>query len=97
MAGIETLKRAEFNLKEHAVITDYYKVYKEYRNSPQAMADDIAGLYRRTYAVVGDTLHQRSYPYPESFDPDWIHSTATNPRRTVKKVKGPCLFSLLGN
>jgi len=29
MAGIETLKRAEFNLKEHAVITDYYKVYKE--------------------------------------------------------------------
>jgi RimJ/RimL family protein N-acetyltransferase len=82
-AGLETLQN--FNVEEHAVISDYYKSFQDYPGPALELASDIADLYKRTYRVTGDVLRQRSYPYPEVFDPEWIHEIATD-MNTIWKV-----------
>ncbi len=97
MAGIETQVTPEFNLKEHAIITDYYKVFQDYHERSLAMAEDIADLYTRTYKVTGNVLTQRSYPYPESFDPEWIHDVATSGEAIWKVVFDSLTNKVIGS
>ncbi|MHA1266152.1 MAG: GNAT family N-acetyltransferase [Candidatus Helarchaeota archaeon] len=68
MAKIETQIAPSFNIKEYATIRDY-----------EIEAEAVAHLYQKTYEVTTDNyLTQLQYPYPEVFDPAWIHATASD-------------------
>ncbi|MHA1265102.1 MAG: GNAT family N-acetyltransferase [Candidatus Helarchaeota archaeon] len=67
MAKIETPIAPSFNIKEYATIRDY-----------EIEAEAGATLYQETYEITPDKyLTQLQYPYPEVFDPAWIHATAS--------------------
>lgn len=78
MNKIETELAQEFNLKERAIITDYQGKTGE--------ALGIIQLYRNAYELTSaDYIDQVKYPYPEAFDPEWVHRTASSPD-TIWKV-----------
>ncbi|NVM55756.1 MAG: hypothetical protein HWN66_18800, partial [Candidatus Helarchaeota archaeon] len=77
MARIDTRATPVFNIEESARIDEYQGQVGE--------AESLANLYKKTYNVHGDYLNQLRYPYPEVFDPEWIHITASD-RNVVWKV-----------
>ena len=91
MARIETRVAPEFNIKECAHIDDY-----------QGRAGEAAGicdLYRRTYHVQSedDVLRQLSYPYPEVFDPAWIHEIGMDKDIVLKVVTDTLTGRVIGS
>ena len=68
-------------------VTYNYVGYHDYHGQ-NGEAVDIGNLYRKIYGVGQDTLRQTRYPYPEAFDPEWIHEYGTN---------GKCIWWVVTN
>ncbi len=88
MAKTELCEVPVFNLKEHAKIDDYHG-YE---------AEGIIRLYRETYQIsAADFIHQRSYPYPETLDPEWVDATAKHPDTIWKVVTDTLTGRVIGS
>ncbi len=91
MARIKTETRVapEFNVKEYTTCYNYY--------GREGEAAELANLFRKTYKVKDeDTLTQLKYPYPESFDPEWVHKIGIDKNTDWKVVRDTTTDKVIG-